>query len=468
MPVNKITADQFITRLNTAIQERNSSHDVEIGPIPDIITEPTAQVLERQNDRIRKVSQLILLSEEEEFEDQDVEDFVFNEAILRNLGGRSSGTVTFSRATAPTVDITVQQNFPIATQPDEETGETIVFVTTEVKTMFAATASTFFNVDTERYELEVTVQATVAGRIGEVGPNRINRPLRPLTGFDTVTNLVRTSSVTDIETNSNLLERYRISIIGTQLSARGGLRRALLSNFSDAGDVLVVNAGDPLITRAGEDSGAVDVFITGSQEISRIESQEFLGLNQLIILDNQPVVSITGITGFTLGTDFEFVKDTSGVSNSVRAQDGVRFIAGGSAPSIGSSISIEYQQDVLIQNMQSFLDDEDNDVGGQDGLIRNGTQADITIIAQLVVLPGFSFSVIQPAAITAISNFINNLGLGEDVERSDIQSVVRSISGVDNFIFSVLDRVGGTGNSDVSIEKNEFPRIASGDITITA
>lgn len=468
MPVSKITADQFVTRLNTGILERNTSHDVEIGAIPDIVTNPTAQVLERQNDRIRLVSQLILLNQSETFEDQDVEDFVFNEAILRSQGGRSSGTVTFSRATAPTANIVVEQNFPIATQPDEETGETVVFVTTESKTLFSATASSFFNVSTERYELEVSVQAVVGGKIGEVGPNRINRNLRPLVGFDSVTNINRTSTVSDVETNDDLLERYRISIIGTQSATRGGLRRTLLSNFTDAGDVLVVNAGDPLITRSGENSGAVDVFITGSQDTSRTDTQEFLGLSQVIPLDNQPVISITGIAGFVQGTDYEFVKDTTGVSGSTRAQDGIQFIPGGSSPSVGSSISVDYLQDVLVANMQSFLADEDNDVGGQDALVRNGTQVDITITSQLVILPGFSFSVVQPAVITAISTFINALRLGEDVERSDLQAEVRQISGVDNFIFSILDRVGNTGNADVSIEKNEFARIVTGDITVTS
>jgi uncharacterized phage protein gp47/JayE len=467
MPVPKVTADQFAIQLNQSIQERNRGHDTEVGPIPDIIVQPEALVLERQNDRIRQVSQLILLDEQGTFEDADVEAFVFNEFLVRNLGGRSSATVVFSRVTAPQIDITVQKNFPIATVPDESTGETVVFVTTEEKTLPVATAASFFNLETERYELEVAVQATITGRVGEVGPGKINRPLRPLSGFDSVENRSRSSVVSDRETNLELLERYNISIIGSQLGTQNGLRLFIKSQFQDAGDVLVVNAGDPLITRESEDSGAIDVFITGEQNLTRQDEREFLGIGQLIPLVNQPVQSIVNVPGFVLDTDYIFVKDTTGVSNSVRAQDGIKFLATGSVPAIGSSINVEYQQDILVANIQSALDSADTNVGGQDPLIRSGDQVDTTLAAQLVVLPGFGFTTIQNTVITAIVEYINLLGLGEDVEKSDIQAVVRGISGVDNFIFSVLDRVGGTANEDILIEKSEFARIETGNISLT-
>lgn len=467
MPVPKITADQFATQLNDSIQDRNRGHDIEVGPIPDIVVQPEALVFERQNDRIRLVSQLILLDTQEEFDDADVDAFVYNEFLIRNLGGRSSTTVVFSRATVPQIDIPVQKNFPIATSPDESTGETVVFVTTEQKTLPVASASSHFNLETERYELEVAVQATVSGRVGEVGPGKINRPLRPLSGFDAVENRNRSSVVSDRETNPKILERYKIAIVGSQLGTKNGLRLFILSRFQDAGDVLVVYAGDPLITRDNDDSDAIDVFITGSQSVTRQDEREFIGIGQLIVLESQPVQSIVNVQGYVLDVDYEFVKDTSGVSNSVRAQDGIRFLATGTVPSVGSSINVEYQQDILIANIQSSLESDDANVGGQDPLIRLGGQVDTTLAAKLVVSSGFSFTTIQNIVITAIVSFISGLGLGVDVEKSDIQGVVRNISGVDNFIFSKLDRVGGTANEDIAVAKNEFAKINSGNIALT-
>ena len=468
MPVSKITADQFVDSLESSILARNNAHDVEVGPISNIITQPVGQVLEDQNDRIRLVSQLILLDESAVFSDADVEAFVKNEEIIRNLGGKSAGTAIFSRASAPEVDATVQRGFPIATKPDESTGETVVFITTEEKTMPAASAASYFNLETERYELEVAIQATVAGQIGEVGPNRVVRPLRPLTGFDTVFNRNRTTPVVDIESNSELIQRYKLAIRGTQLATKTGLKLFIESNYQDAGDVLVITPGDDLITRAGTNGNAVDVYLTGAQTTTRQDNQEFIGVGQLIVLDHQPVSSITNVAGYILNTDYEFVKDTSGVSNSVRAQDAIRFLnTATSLPSIGSTVTVDYTQDILVENIQNvFSSDADNIVGGQDILIRSGLQVNILLNATLTVISGFSFSTVRSAIITAIVDFINSLGLGENVEKSDIQLIVRTITGVDNFVITLLDKVGSTGNSDVQIEKNEFARTTTGNITI--
>ena len=467
MPVPKITADQFATDLNAGIQSRDSSADTELGPIPDVVVQPTAQVLENQNDRIRQVSQLILLNQATQFADADVEDFVFNEDLIRNVGGRSSGTVVFARATAPEVDIPVQRGFPIATLPDESTGQTVVFITTETNTLVALNAPSYFNIATGRYELEVAIQATTPGAIGEVGPNRVNRPLRPLAGFDAVTNPRRTSPAVDKETNNELIERYKIAIIGTQLAVKNGLTLFIKSQFPDAGDVLVVYPDDPLVTRSGVGGNAVDIYVTGSQSTVRQDTKTYVGLGLIMALDHQPVTDVVSIAGFTQGTDYVLVKDTSGVSGSTRAADGVKFIPGGLSPVVGTTILIDYDQNIVIENIQNTFLDADHDIGGQDPLARTGTQVNTVLEATLVVLPGFSFSTVKAVVITTIQSFINALGLGAPVQKSDIDAVVRAISGVDNFIFTKLDRSGGVGNADIILLKNEFPRIASGDIVIS-
>ncbi len=469
MPVNKITASQFVSQLNQSILSRNSAHDVEVGSIPDVITEPNAQVLELQNDRVRTISQLILLDQSATFEDTDVDQFVKNEEIIRNNGGRSSGTIIFSRASAPTADLPVQRGYPIATQPDTASGETVIFVTTEAKTLTAVTASTFFNIETNRYELEVSVQATVAGTIGQVGPNRITRPLRTLVGFDNVYNRNRTSTVTDRETNNELIERYKFSIIGTQVASKSGLKLSILSNFQDAGNVRIVTPGNSLITRSGVNGNAIDAYITGAQSITRQDIQEFIGINQLIILDNQPVQNVVSVIEFIQSIDYEFVKDTTGISNSVRAQDAIRFLpTAASLPTVGGNLTINYNQNILIENIQNELvSNPDNIVGGQDILIRSGDEIFIIIGATLTVLSGFSFTTIKNAITIVLVDFINTFGLGDNVEESDLQAIVRNISGVDNFIFTILDRLGGSSVGDIIIELNEFARTSSGNINIT-
>jgi len=471
MPVAKITADQFVVRLNTGINDRNDSYDTEMGPIPDVVVQPTAQVLEQQNDNILLVSELITLNSQAVFQDEDVDNFIYNEAMIRNTGGRSSGIETFQRSTPPTADITVQRGYPIATQPDEGTGETVVFSTTAAVTMYASLAATYYNLNTNKYELNVPIQCTVAGTIGEVGPNRINRPLRPLNGFDAVFNASKTSTVTDRETNDEALERYKIAIPGTQLPSKTGLKLFIKNNFSDAGSVLVVNADDALVTRSGINGNAVDIFISGSQTVPVVgENQSYISVGQLIVLNKQPVVDITrvyqGATTFVQGTDYELVLDTSGVFGSVRAVDGIKFKSTAvTLPSVGV-ITVDYEYDGLIENIQNEFTNPDYDVGGQDPLVRAGVEIAIAMTARLITLPGFSWTTVSNAVAQAIFSNVNAYGLSADVEQSDLQAIVRSISGVDNFIFTLLDKKGGTGNADIIINNNEYPRVALVDISI--
>lgn len=471
MPVAKITADQFANRLNIGIHNRNTSYDTEIGAIPDIVVQPVSQVLEQQNDRILTISQLISLNSQTVFQDTDVDNFVFNENIIRNVGGRSSSTIIFSRSTPTTIDLVVQRGYPIATQPDESTGETAVFATTEQITMYAALSSTYFNPATNRYELEVAIQCTVAGQLGEVGPNRVIRPLRPLNGFDKVYNRDRTSSVVDREDNNSLLERYKISILGTQLATNSGLNLYIRSNYPDVGSVLVVNAGDPLITRTGSSGNAVDIFISGIQSVSRTDSKTYVGLGQLISIDHPPIISIVsvvnGATTYTQNTDYILVLDVSGVSGSSRAVEGIKFIPGGISPAVGDVIQITYQQNGLIENIQGDFTDPDHTIGGQDTLLRAGTKINIILAARLITLSGFSWSTVATAVTQAILTAINSSLLDADIEQSDLQAIVRQISGVDNFIFTRLDRKPGTGNSDIVLYKNEYAAILSSDISLT-
>ena len=62
----------------------------------------------------------------------------------------------------------------------------------------------------------------------------------------------------------------------------------------------------------------------------------------------------------------------------------------------------------------------------------------------------------------------DELYVGDNIEVILIGGEVKyyQITGVDNFVFSLFDRVGGIGNADVIIEKNEFARTVTGNITV--
>lgn len=475
MPIEKITAAQFRDQLRAGITERTESHDVGFGPIRDIVIDPVASVLETQNDRIRAVSLLISLVDPDNLSEDDLDNLVFNEGLRRIDGSRATTTLTFSTPTVDPAgpDLVIQRGFPVATTPDTNTNETVTYVTTEARTLPAAQRASFFNINTQRYEITVPAEATTQGSVGRVGQSRIRRPLRPLVGFDDVTNRNAAEGGLDREINAELINRYLLAILGTDIATPLGIERYARDNFPDVADVLVVFGSNPLLTRQGIDAGAVDAYVVGDQLISVTENIEFLGINQLLQVASPPLNVVTsvvsGATTYVEGTDYEVVLDTSGDAGSTRAEEGIVFLPTvTSPPSAGDVVTVAYTSNNLIRNLQTTFEQDDLQVLGRDLLWKEGVQVDIVLEARLRVATGFSTVTVPNAVSSAIQNYINGLLLGADVEESDIQGVVRRISGVDNFLIDRLVRdPAASGAADITIEDNEFARIAVADLTIT-
>jgi uncharacterized phage protein gp47/JayE len=478
MPIERISANQFVELLRTGIKSRNRDYDVTTGAIPDLSINPQARVFELQHDDVRKVSLLLTLQNAQEFDppyDLDLEGIVFNEGLTRNQGAAATGVLVFSRSSAPTADVPVQRGYPVATVADEGTGLTITFVATETKTLLAASASSYFNIETQRYELSVPVIAVVSGAQGRVAANRINRTLRPLVGFDSVTNPAASQGGRDAETNQQLIDRYFIAIIGRELATPTGIQKVTADDFPDISDALVVYGSNPLLTRAGDDAGAVDVYVIGDDALEQTESPQYLGAGQLIQISTPPVIEVLSVrdlatgTTFVEGTDYDVVFDSSGYGDSVRAADGIRFRFTGAEPAIGAPVTITYVYNNLIRRLQTALTLDDTLVFGRDLLFKMGTEVPIVVSANFRVLAGFSPVLVKAAMEKAILKQVNEtLRLGGDVEEFDIDGVVAQISGVDNFIPTRLTKASvPSGVADIPIADNEYPSLAAADLTLT-
>ena len=344
MPVDKVTAAQFQDLIRSGISSRNATHDTAFGPIRDIVIDPVAAVLEQQNDRVRMVSLLLSLLNSTEFSEGDLNGVVFNESMLRLPGESSSATLVFTADLLPSADLIVQRGFPVATRPDESTGQSVTFVTTEETTMVAADAAlgryAVLQADgTTSYELHVPAVAVVAGTVGRVGARRINRPLRPLVGFQKVENQTSAVGGLDPETNVELIERFLLAIVGRQLSVKNGVERFVLDNAAGVSDTHVIHGDNALLARAGSDAGAVDAFIIGSNALSRTDNLTFLGVGQTMTVTLPPLLSVSSVTRaappatYVEDTDWETVLDTTGLSGSTRGVDGIRLSRSFAAPS---------------------------------------------------------------------------------------------------------------------------------------
>jgi hypothetical protein len=465
--INRITSDEYARQIKDAINSRNNTYDTEIGPIPDLTIYPMARVFELQNERIRAVQQLLSLVNDGSFTNSDLDDFIYNEQLVRLPGTKSQVTLTFSRATIPSADITVSANFPVATLADETTGQTYTFMTLVDTTLVAANAASYFNDITQRYELNVAAESLLNTAANMVGTNRIIRPLRPLQNFDSVTNVTASTGGSNPESNDSAIDRYFLSLMGTSPAVVSGIKKILRDLYTSVLDSNVVFGNNPLNVRSATDGGAVDVYIIGEAPVTAIETIVFPGVNQVIPLANQPIISIASASNSTTpytyiqGTDFSLVFDTSGNKGSVRAADGIKWLPGGACPNAGDLVSITYIYNALLTVLQDAFLADDKNIPSRDMLYKIGDKVNITLTARIKVRYGYTVTSVVNAVAQAILALVNGYKLDDEVEASDIQAVARSFTSVDNFIIDNLSKVGSTGVVDIPISANEYARLAS-------
>lgn len=469
MPVPRITSLQFEALLAGGINRRDSSVDTTMGPIKDFAIRPSARVFEAQNERVRSLYQVLSLQNVATLDPADVQAFVETEQVYRSDGTPAFVTLTFSRASRPSVDIPIPANYPVSTEVDTATGSSVTFVTLEAATLVAASAGSYFNASTNRYELNVPAASVTRGPTTKVGKNRVKRPLLPLQGFDAVTNKEESRGGLAPETNADLAERYYLRIKGTEIGPPAGLARYVRQTFGNVQDTYVVSGNDPDLVRANYDAGAVDVWVLGSSLITATMTVPFPGALVLIPFSLQPGVSVSAVSSgvsFTKNVDFVYVSDTGIYSRSTRGRDGIRFLPTGAAPAIGDPLSITYTYDNLIVALQSYFGTVDFKETGRNELFRRGYEVPLTLQGQLKVRSGNPTAVLSTVR-EALLDEINSYKLNQPVERFDLDALLGRITGVDNLIYTVLDRIPGSGVGDVPIRANEYARLASSNLAIT-
>lgn len=470
MVLENISASQYATDIATAINERDKSLDTRIGPIQNLFITPFARVCERQNNRIVYLSNLASLKYVDKVRIEDLDEILYNEGMVRWSGSHAVTTVTFSRALPPTADIVVPLNLPLATETEPSTGQSVVFRTIETQTMYLAAASSYYNADTGKYELDVAVESVSMGADVDVGAYSITVMRRPMAGFDEVFNKYATTSGSGMETNAEAATRYLLHIQGSQPSVPAGLARSILDNFNSIEDVYVVYGTNSYLTREQSDAGAVDVWIQGLSALETTYAIAYPGIETLIPFPNQPLVEVLdvfdGATHFVEGTDYEVIAGEGEYAYSNLGTDGIKFITGGAAPTVGDALLITYRYNSIINLLSSYYTQPEYYCLGTDRLFRWAQPQYLEIDVSLTVNAGNPDTVAGNVR-TVISDYINNLKLGIDVEEFDLDREVGKLYGVDNLVWNQLSIEGSTGVGDIAIGPNQYAHINTGSLNVT-
>lgn len=481
MSVERITEAQFVEKLRRAILSQTRTYDTAFGPIPQTVLTPAARVFEEQNnERLRRIALLTSLQNSSEFSEDDLQGVIFNEGMLWPEGAQASTVLTFKRRTAFGSDSgIIPRGTPVASVPDETSGALVTFLTTETVDKTSAVAVIDEDTNTTVYEVAVPALALVRGESGRVGPNRITRPLRPLVGYDSVTNKEASQQGRDRYSITEVIDLYLLAVSSRQLSVPQGSEFYVRDKFSGVEDIHEVFGTDALLTRGADDAGAVDAYVVGENLVTQTDSLIFLGVGQKIYMSIPPVVRVDSVvfdgTELVEDEDYEVALDTGGNAGSTRARDAIRIlpactelVANGGTLEAGGVLSVQYVYNSLIRDLQADSTDPEVQVEGRDLLYKMGTRVDVYLTAELRVFSTFNYTTVSSSVEDVISEYINGLGLGDDVEIFDLNAAVSRVSGVDNFTITRLVRTAaGTGADDISVAGNEYARIEDANLILT-
>lgn len=453
----------------------------EIGSVVrDLVIESPAEEFDKANQEILRTQKLHSINFPDAMTTEELDSLAANYAILRSEGTPSIGTVTFQLQNFSTSSSDV--NIPIGTVVStigSDTIPTASFVTTEALFFDHLLAPGYFNPSTGLYELTSSIQAEQIGVGGNVTAGTIVQPITNISGVFSIINTVATTGGEDIENNTDLAARVQIKLSGNSIGTENGILSLLNAN-ANVTDSIVVTPNDVELIR-DEFGGEVDVYVIGQnlETLPEITFYDAAGSQEFILL-HQPaksIVSIEGLAGaapysFILGVDYNFVLDTTTLLNgSTRLENKVVFNIGGTNPDNGTNITITYTYNKLIETLQSQIDADDGHIVTSDILVKEADEVEVDITADVTLFPG-NVSATEIANIqTALSEEINALGLGTNIDRSDIIASIESVESVDQVNVStlILEKDGVpllSTEQRLQVFKNEYPRINTITINI--
>jgi uncharacterized phage protein gp47/JayE len=110
----------------------------------------------------------------------------------------------------------------------------------------------------------------------------------------------------------------------------------------------------------------------------------------------------------------------------------------GFRPDNNTVVSINYTYDSLIATLQALLDNNSNHIVGSDILVFEAIEAFINVTMGLLIVPGYVPATVVANVQTALTDYINALGLGAVVVLSELVAIAQDVPGVSEVDLSSL------------------------------
>jgi uncharacterized phage protein gp47/JayE len=358
---------------------------------------------------------------------------VFGATITRNGARRGVGVLQFSRSVASGAPISI----PIGTTVRTAAGITVE--TIEAATIDAGQTNTASSASGDP-----TARAVIPGADGNIAANTAKIFGSQPAGVDTVNNGTGFTAGRDQETDDEFRQRLLSVVAALPRSTVLSLEQATLGVTDGQKVVQFARVfEDPNVPGTAElyiDDGAgtakavtvvavpevVTTGLAGPPPNTAVGGEEFL------YLDNKPidetaaiVIEVNGVA-LTRGTDYE-----------LNPASGLLYF---SSPLLsGASVTATYTYYTgLVAVVQKIIDGDPDDrlnfagyrAGGVLVRVLTPSTRSTDVTATLVLTQGTTRATATSAAITEVSNYINDLDIGADVIRNEIVERIMSVVGV--------------------------------------
>ena len=456
------TYTEILEQTIADFQDLDPSVDLVAGPIRDIIEAVVTRVQENE-ETAEHLSLLYSAAFAAIGSDTEIEAFTSNYGIGKDQGRYASTTQYFCAYSRPAAG----SQFTIPRGTVVATGGGYAFRTQSSTVIDGDNADNYYNPATRCYETSATVNAVLVGEDYNVAAYTITALQTPITGIDKSENRTPATGGSSVESNASTIVRAQTRMLGGDKGTYGGIL-ADASNYdpTNTSDVSLVFQSDwPLFQRT-ESRPAVDVYVIGS--VAKSSSYTYtapVGGGVTVVLDKQPVLSVSSVTRNGAVVAYTFIADTTNaVTGSTRAADYVQL----AALLAGDVVVIEYAYNSLLYDMQNalFATNESADsrtrLFDTDILVRGPVTVAISVSVYVRVLASFDPLSVQAAVTDLIYTYVESemfVGVLYPTElRNQIESSIAGVASASMRTFTKTN-AGFSEIETVELEKNEMPYV---------
>ena len=389
--------------------------------------------------------------------------------LTRRQSVAASGTVVFSRTgTAGTVAIA--QGAKLTTADGAQT-----FTTTAPGTITAETAPSVAGHAKGQDSVAVPIIAQDAGASGNVAAGAITSIVSALEGVSSVINLAATVGGQDVESDDAFRARIRSYVASLPRATIQSLTTAVLgATDPDTGRTISYAAiaedtQTPGVVTLLVDDGTGQATSTAAVQGERL-TQGFagpppntaVGGERRFFLDRRPVHPDEGVTltsstrgALVMGTDFHVTPSTGQL---LLAQPLTQ----------GEALTADYTCCTgIIALAQRIVEGDPANRAQFPGYRAAGITVNVRtpqvvttqVDATVTVADGYDPDAISAACISAVTTYVNGLGIGDDIVRASLIAAMMNITGVNNLMLA-------SPAADVPVLDDQIARIAASQVTV--